>query len=117
MSDDRISVILGTDKETITLPDGAVIKLRPLSFLELSDAEQKFDAPIKGWDKKLDYIGNVAYLIFLAIKRDKKEITYEQVASWFTLDNEEEMKAILERILKRSGLKGQEKNQTAAPAQ
>lgn len=108
MSDEKLSVVLGTGAVTVKLPGGKSIELRPLNFNDLAKAEDFFGQGLDDWGTALKRIKNVTFLIWLAVAKSAPDMTLEKVGELFTLDSDKEVQEILGVIMHNSGL--QQKN-------
>lgn len=108
MSEEKISVITGTDSIELKIPKGEdgfeLLKLKPLTFASLEELENLIGAPVGEWDEKLSSIKNMLSVVYVGIKQVCPRVTREEVGSWFSMGNIEEAAKIMTQIMNHSGL-------------
>ena len=98
-----LSVVLGENGSVLKLGDKSFI-LSPLTLGDIAQAEEKFGTDLEGFEKSLKKIGNLLFLIYLALKRKQPEVKFEQIGDMFQISDMSELNQILSTILNISGM-------------
>lgn len=113
-----LSVILGMGKKRLRLKysDGNTdeIVLKPLTFNQIAEIEEYFNASMDEWAEKLKSMKNITFVIWVAIKKQKPEITKEMVGEFLNVENQKQAIEIMKAIFEGSAL--DEKNVAGATA-
>lgn len=101
---EKLSVILGTEKTELKLPDGRLIEIKPITLNDIAKAEDYFGCDLEGFEKALRKTKNILFLIHLSLSKTDANMTADKVGEMFGVGDLTALQDVIQAILKISGL-------------